>query len=596
MASSKHPNPTRDGRLNELIAEYLRRVDHGERVDPKQLVAAHPDLADSFHEYLQDAALMDQVQASPEPASPPKMPAADTAESRAAEETIPPSHLGHARKGSTQPRQFGRYRILRQLGQGAMGSVYLAEDPQLERQVALKIPKLRDEEPDSLARFYREARVAATLRHPNICPVYDIGEQDGTPFIAMAHLEGAPLSRLIGTSQFRSDRNIALLVRKVALALAEAHSKGVVHRDLKPGNIMVDRKQEPVVMDFGLAHRRGKPGEEKLTHSGLVLGTPAYMSPEQAASDFERVGPRSDIYSLGVILFELLTGQLPFQGSVGAVLGQIVAGRAVRPSEVCDGVDLRLEAICVKMMARESEERFASAAEVVGALTKFVQEAAGGGKSSAQAAAGSAERAAQGVPREVADRVATIVERAIELLASQEYEQAAELLKRIPESHRSPEATRLLNKAVKLEAERESLNARMLQAIQNRQYEGLKDVLERLLDIQPGNLTARDLHGKLSTYGPKQAYRFDKQGNLLSAKRTPLWVLLGKSLRQTLRGVFQSEAIQDRGVAAPAGTSRCFSFRCADSAEAPRRGRVLPAVVDDCDFRSRRQAERAGSA
>jgi serine/threonine protein kinase len=210
------------------------------------------------------------------------------------------------------PAPFGRYKLLKLLGQGGMGTVYLAQDTQLDRRVALKIP-LFDSADGShvLERFYREARAAATVHHPNICPIYDVGENDGVPYLTMAFIEGRPLAEIAGTKPL-TPRQSALLVRKLALALAEAHQQKVIHRDLKPANIMIDRRSEPIVMDFGLA-RRSHAGDVRMTQEGSAMGTPSYMPPEQVSGNVDLMGPGSDIYSLGVILYELLAGRLPFR-------------------------------------------------------------------------------------------------------------------------------------------------------------------------------------------------------------------------------------------------------------------------------------------
>ena len=180
-----------------------------------------------------------------------------------------------------------------------MGAVYLAHDEQLDREIALKIPQFgQDMNPDLLERFYREARAAAALRHPGICPVYDVGEIDGQHYITMAFIKGRPLRDFTKTTKTQGVRQVVRVIRKLALALEVAHRHKVVHRDLKPANVMIDESKEPVVMDFGLARRTAEK-EEKLTHSGTVIGTPAYMSPEQVDGDNARVGPPADIYSLG---------------------------------------------------------------------------------------------------------------------------------------------------------------------------------------------------------------------------------------------------------------------------------------------------------
>jgi formylglycine-generating enzyme required for sulfatase activity len=269
---------------------------------------------------------------------------------------------------ATLPEQFGHYRILQKLGAGGMGAVYRAHDTKLDRPVALKVPHLLPGKGrEVLQRFLREARLAAKLRHPNICPIHDVGQIDGIDYLAMAFIPGKTLAELISPQRPMAPAQVAALVRTLALALHEAHAAGVIHRDLKPGNIMIDERKEPVIMDFGLAYSL-QSDDSRLTQSGAVLGTPAYMSPEQINADRQALGPRSDVYSLGVILYQLMTGRLPFTGPVMAVLGQVLTQEPPAPSAVRAGVDPGLEAICRKAMAKQPEERFASMAEFAGAL------------------------------------------------------------------------------------------------------------------------------------------------------------------------------------------------------------------------------------
>ncbi len=265
----------------------------------------------------------------------------------------------------TLPTQFGRFRVERLLGRGAMGEVYWAWDMQLDRPVALKVPRFSGDEGDELARrLLREAKAAANLNHANICRVYDSGVEAGTYFIAMEFIEGRPLSDYITPGQFLSEQRTVDLVRKLASALAEAHAKGVIHRDLKPGNILVNERGEPILTDFGLARRADAAHDVRVTQTGMLIGSPAYMSPEQADGETGRVGPWSDIYSLGVVLFELLTGQLPFQGSVVVILSQVMLKEPPLPSSLRPGLDPRLDVICRKMMAKRPQDRFASMMEV----------------------------------------------------------------------------------------------------------------------------------------------------------------------------------------------------------------------------------------
>lgn len=274
---------------------------------------------------------------------------------------------------SELPCQFGRYRIEKELGAGGMGAVYLAHDTQLDRPVALKIPKFEGNESDEmLDRFYREARSAATLRHSNICPVFDVDQIEGTHFLTMAYLDGRPLEDYIKKAGSIPERTAASLIRKVALGLEQAHGAGVIHRDLKPANIMIDRQKEPVITDFGLARNVNAGEESRVTKHNMIMGTPAYMSPEQVDGALD-LGPLSDLYSLGVILYELLTGCLPFDGPISVVLGGILYKEPPPPSEHRPDLDPEIESICLKMMAKEPNERYAEAREVVDVLTSFLK-------------------------------------------------------------------------------------------------------------------------------------------------------------------------------------------------------------------------------
>jgi serine/threonine protein kinase len=271
---------------------------------------------------------------------------------------------------------FDRYKIIKTLGQGGMGTVYLALDTELDRQVALKVPVFGEEDRDlAIRRFYREARAAATLTHRNICPVHDVGKIDDVHFLTMAYIEGEPLKALMQQNEPLSSCQVIDIVQKLALALQEAHDHGVIHRDLKPSNIMLDKRGEAIVMDFGLAKRQDQV-DASLTHPDALAGTPAYMAPEQLSGGGERVGPLSDLYSLGVIMHEMLTGRRLFQGTIAEVLTQILYGSPKAPAEIEPNVDTRLSAICLKAMAKDPQDRYASALELAEELAAL-QESSG---------------------------------------------------------------------------------------------------------------------------------------------------------------------------------------------------------------------------
>lgn len=267
------------------------------------------------------------------------------------------------------PNPFGRYQLLRELGQGAMGSVYLAFDSKLEREVALKVPKFHPERTTELpARFEREAKAVAGLRHRNLCPVMDVDSIEGLPFLSMAYIEGVSMEHAIADVGSFESSVIIDWISKVADALDTVHQAGIVHRDLKPSNIMIDTAGEPVLMDFGLAFHLDQNAESRITQDGAIVGTPAYMSPEQIDSTIAEVGPPSDVYSLGVILYQLLTGRVPFQGGISDLVHQAILKPPAPPSSLNAKIDPKLERICLKMLAKEPSGRYQSMSELIADL------------------------------------------------------------------------------------------------------------------------------------------------------------------------------------------------------------------------------------
>lgn len=362
---------SRAQRLRQVLSEYESRKDGDFPIDPLDLIDDFPELAGELRAYFRKTESESERPTTSVGIAAPSRDATDGTEA----ETMAPRRLSRSSSVLPTSRNFGRYVLEKQLGKGAMGAVYLARDTELGRDVALKIPTFSPEESEYRERFYREARAAAMLSHASLCQVFDIGEHDGTLFITMSFIDGQPLSRHIGLPRFRDERFIARLVRKIALGIQHAHENGIIHRDLKPGNILIDRKGEPFVTDFGLARKLDPQAEDRLTQEGTIVGTPAYMPAEQIEGSVDRVGPRSDIYSLGVILYELLTGELPFTGPVMAVIGKILRDTVRPPSELRKSVSPQLEAICLKMMARSADDRYASMKEVADALGSFIREA-----------------------------------------------------------------------------------------------------------------------------------------------------------------------------------------------------------------------------
>ena len=289
--------------------------------------------------------------------------------------SMPTDGYGASVPGSAgaMPAVFGRYRVEGLLGRGGMGSVYLAHDEELGRPVALKIPRIPGSySPKVLARLKREARSVAALQHPNIRPVYDAGEIDGIDYLAMAYIKGCSLADYLKTAGPQPERAAVLTVLKIARALEEAHRQGILHRDLKPANIMIDVRGEPIVTDFGLACSWADE-QARLSHDDLIVGTPAYMAPEQIDRRAP-IGPASDIYSLGVVLYELLTQRCPFEGSVVSVAGQCVHAEPPAIESLRENVSPELAEICRQAMAKNPAERFGSMQEFADALAALLRE------------------------------------------------------------------------------------------------------------------------------------------------------------------------------------------------------------------------------
>ncbi len=265
--------------------------------------------------------------------------------------------------------QLGRFELIERLGVGGFGSVWKARDKELDRNVAVKIPRQGTMTTEEQERFFHEARAAAQLCHPNIVSVHEVGRDGESVYIVSDFVSGVTLDDWL-TGQQVTCREAAELSVKIAEALHHAHEAGVIHRDLKPANIVIDMDLEPHLMDFGLARR--DTGEVTVTLDGQVLGTPAYMSPEQAQGEAHQADRRSDVYSLGVILFQLLTGELPFRGNARMLMHQVIHDDPPSLHKLNAHVSKDLETITLKCLEKEPGRRYQTAGELAAELRRFV--------------------------------------------------------------------------------------------------------------------------------------------------------------------------------------------------------------------------------
>lgn len=281
------------------------------------------------------------------------------------ERNLDPTILYQKERSPKAESRVGHFTLIRKLGHGSAGEVWLAEDINLNRQVALKLPRSQDQETMSLL---FEAQTAASLRHPHIVSVYEVGLDGEQVFIASEFIDGMTLRDFLSAGKPKVEVVVNLLTR-IARALHYAHLQGIVHRDVKPANILLNKEQQPHVADFGLAKRID--ADETISYDGQVVGTARYMSPEQASGNSRATDARSDLYALGVIMFEMLTGEAPFRGNVRAILDQKVnvdppTPRTLNPSLVKD-----LETICLKCLEREPAKRYLTTLELAEELDRF---------------------------------------------------------------------------------------------------------------------------------------------------------------------------------------------------------------------------------
>lgn len=359
-----------DERLALLVADLTERFRSGEQVELEAVTREHPDLADDLR-FVWPAVLIAEEVARPATPS-----LAATILSLEAQK--PPASSGPL------PRTFGDYELLDELGRGGMGVVYKARQHSLGRTVALKMILNADvASPSELGRFRSEAKAAARLDHPHIVPVYETGECEGRPYFSMKYIDGPTLAELATPNPLPS-RQAAQYVLKVAEAVQHAHDAGILHRDLKPSNVIVDRDGEPHVSDFGLAKRvpalpvdgarTQAPADVSVkTQSGTIMGTPSYMPPEQAVGNRGAFTPAGDVYSLGAILYYLLTGRPPFlAASSFDILMQVLEQDPLPPRLLNPNVDRDLETICLKCLQKPPELRYSSASELAGDLRAYL--------------------------------------------------------------------------------------------------------------------------------------------------------------------------------------------------------------------------------
>jgi serine/threonine-protein kinase len=353
-----------------LLAGLVEQARGGQGPDIDAVAREHPELAVELRELWAVAILADDL-ASASSAAP-----GDEAGLPA---TLSPALVPDG-PSAVALGMMGDYELLEKIGEGGMGVVYRARQQSLGRTVALKmIQRGALASSADLARFRAEAAAAARLEHPQIVPVYEVGQHDGQPYFSMKYVAGTTLARKLAEGPL-PPREAAALMLPICRAIAHAHQQGIIHRDLKPSNILIDGEGQPLVTDFGLAKRidvdraKGEPAQiEALTRTGVVLGTPSFMSPEQAAGSRGKVSPVSDIYSLGAILYQCLTGRPPFQAAspVDVVL-MVLEQDPVLPRILNPKADADLEMIALKCLQKPPELRYGTAGELADDLAAYL--------------------------------------------------------------------------------------------------------------------------------------------------------------------------------------------------------------------------------
>lgn len=411
MNASGEPSP--QDSLERAIAEFLAAVESGNTLDRDEFLARHAPVATELAEFLENhdrlsrlaAPLRQQPPGTPETVIENHLICSPRRSSPADTPTLPPSPANHDGAGAAlrdATRFFGSYELLAEIARGGMGVVYKARHLRLNRVVALKMILSGNlASRDDVRRFYAEAEAAAGLDHPGIVPVYEVDEHDGQHYFTMGFVEGESLAEVLARGPL-PPQAAAELLKKLAEAVAYAHSQGVLHRDLKPANVLLanaasgGRKSPvnvavpqdgksmgdlrhplaeliPKITDFGLAKRLDS--ESSLTATGQILGTPSYMPPEQAAGKVDEVRETADVYSLGAILYATLTGRPPFAAeSPLDIIVQVLESEPTLPNKVRQGIPRELEWICLRCLEKDPARRYATAAALAEDLGRFLRQ------------------------------------------------------------------------------------------------------------------------------------------------------------------------------------------------------------------------------